>query len=146
LALTKRESEILAGYVSSLLPAMNLAQWSVRIQVDPLEEDSGAVARIIPAFGQHRATLILCYGFTDMSLADQRRYLVHELTHLHLQRVYRAFTAVQQVASPGEFAIMDTAIKEAIETATDDLASAWSESLPLISDPPKAHDQESGSC
>jgi hypothetical protein len=146
LALTKRETDILKGFVTTLLGEMDLTQWSVLIEEEPLAADDDAVARIVPTYGQYRAVLFLCQGFTDAALSAQQRYLVHELTHLHLQAVYRSFTAAQQVVSPGEYAILDITMKEAMETATGAIATAWARALPGISYQAKEADQEPGSC
>lgn len=76
-------------------------------------------------YGQRHAVIRLCQDFASLSPTDQRKVLVHELLHCHLDRIavpFRADNVVGRAIGDISRDILEEQVREAIEHAVDAIA------------------------
>ena len=129
--MTKRDRKALGKYVRWIADRMGLRDWHFLLDHEPPEQDE-AWASIFPTYGQRRAVIHFAVDTRDRPTDTLRRIVVHELMHCHHDRmdgVYR--TAAEQMGQQARLVSMES-WRSTLENATDDIASAWAESFPLI--------------
>lgn len=120
------------AYVRDLQQRLRLSDWTIIVNVADMAQD-GALADITPWIHQRRAELRFGHAFADLSAADARQTIVHELLHCKL---FAAQTLVEEIitASTGSKAarLALIAVNASIEQATDDLADVIAPHMPEL--------------
>jgi len=145
---TRAEQRALRDYVRWVADAMGLRDWLLDVVVAeevpegglPHSEEFRGVAAATPVPGQRRAGVHFTHGFrTDHSAQSQRAIVVHELVHCHLadMREFVRSCACDLLAQQ-TYDVLSFGFDLAWEHATDAIACAWAEKMPLIAWPKEA--------
>jgi hypothetical protein len=118
-------------YLGRLAEAMGLWDWSILVRPEAPEEDE-VYACVQPTMWQRRATLRVDHGVRSWPLERLRRVMVHELVHCHLDRMDSQYRVLLDELGPQARRVAEEAWRALDEEATDDIATAWAERLPLI--------------
>ena len=113
-------------YASELARLMRLVDWSLKIAHEPSPLENVA-ALIELTYGQKRGIIYLSDVFHKYSREDQRRYLVHELVHCHIEPTVMP---MKSLIKKDAWAVWTCAF----EYSTDSLADVIAPLMPL---PPK---------
>jgi hypothetical protein len=128
------QHQAIADYITTVLPILELRDWTVALDRHPLPEDTTAYAEISVIPGQKRANITLCRDWPTIEPDKYRRLIAHELIHCHLDTPAHYLDDVlnELVGRPATLAILTT-VRERIELAVDALAEAV---VPLLPDAP----------
>lgn len=116
-------------YTRQLAGLLQLSHW--RIDLDPTLPPDDALAQIRCVSGQQRALIQIGTGFHALSLADQRSTIVHELVHIFLWPATEVIEHTLPILGTVAGQMVEAAHDLAIERATDALAVAIADWLPL---------------
>ena len=121
----------LGQYIREMADLMGLRDWHLIIADDPLIDDPDANARVSVVFGQKRASIEFPPDWAERDADGFRRTICHELVHCHLWSMEQRVDDLCGVLGSAAYMVASNAMKEAHELATDGIASAWAETLPL---------------
>lgn len=126
-----RRAKRVQGYAEELVTWMGLADWTVEISTDEIEDDS--LAEIECIYGQRLAKISLNPNWDTMTPAAQRDTLVHELVHAILAPMSQmSCDMIDALNVEGQGPIVaKAAIANVEEWVTDNIAIAWGQHLPL---------------
>lgn len=113
-------------------PLLGLKDWVIYLTGEACAED--AHADISPLYGQKRARIRLDPAFGKLSEADQRRILIHELLHCHLECI-KDFVrdALSESDEALAFAVL-AGVNQHVEYAVDAISTAMT---PMLAPRPK---------
>lgn len=111
------------SYLRDLADRLGLRDWTVRV-LDGAPDTPDAVATVDCPSGRKIAAVNLSDGFLDLSPAEQRQTLTHELVHCHF---WPAYDLAHQYLSEDAFA----AFRQALEYGVDGLADVLAPHLPV---------------
>lgn len=128
----------LGRYVRELADLMGLRDWTVQTNTDVKLDatnhrfaDGQVVASVRIPHGTKSLELTVDNAWSRWDADTLRRVIVHELVHAHLIVMLWAFDNIQNVVGGALFEVLDSAFDDAHELATDAIAVAWAETLPL---------------
>jgi hypothetical protein len=111
------------AYLEWLQDILNLTEWTVRLCDTPADE--GNAAEIQPVDGSRVANLFLAPDFLTFTKGDIRRYLIHELLHLHHQDAEQVIDELAACLSKQEHTLAANLHRHACEVMVDQQAIAW---------------------
>jgi hypothetical protein len=120
-------------YIHDLCERMGLRDWDVTLMEDSPGPEHDAECHTV--YGAKRARLRIIPSLREYSLEKQRRIIVHELVHPHLDNLYESFKTLEGHLHRDAYDLLDQAVRRDLEFAVDGIAVAWAEALPL---PPNA--------
>lgn len=112
----------LGRYVSDLARDYGLTDWEISFKTAPCGGD--AQADITCTYGQRRATIALAHDFATYEPQRQRRVLIHELTHCHLDPIDTVTHNLERILGVAAYGVHYEAINDAVEWAADIIATA----------------------
>lgn len=127
--LIQAQVQHLQGYVDSLLGAMQLDGWVVRVSDQTADDDNHAEVLIVE--GQRRADIFFDESFLSEPLDVQRHFTIHELLHIKLRGLRDAASTVKGIVGKRAWEVFQSTHDLAEENATDDLATVLAPMLPL---------------
>ena len=131
--MTPEDWEVLNAYIEARRNDLWLADWGFTVRHDP-PSSASAMAEIRPTYGRRHATVRFCSDFRELSAAEQRHVVVHELIHCHLaqiQHLTSSDSGIGKALGTAGHPVLD-AVAMAIEHAVDSLADVIAPNLPLI--------------
>lgn len=120
-------------YIHDLCERMGLRDWDVSIIESEPDPEHDAECHTI--YGAKRARLRISESLREYSPEKQRRIIVHELVHPHLDNLYESFKTLQGHLHRDAYDLLEQAVRRDLEFAVDGISVAWAESLPLPPDP-----------
>lgn len=129
----------LGDYILDVKHRMGLRDWTIDLVIDDLERgehdvtDSNGepVAEIDCMYGSKRAVLTLTPGWEQADPEMLRMVICHELVHAHLAITGWAVNNASFAMGKAAFDVFQASCSNAEEIATDSIAVAWAEMLPL---------------
>ncbi len=124
--MTPKEFRSVAKYVIRTAAEYGLRDWQIVVHEGTKADDLAAGVWCV--YGRRIAHVSVADDFTASSPEEQRRIVLHELTHIHLDQT----TTLIQEALPGilgapAYAVFEQAYRQAMEHATDAIADAVAE-------------------
>jgi hypothetical protein len=130
-------------YLLAAQRMLRLEHWKIEIAERSLNEDKGEAARIFPTYGTHYAVLSFSEIWNEFPEAKKRKTIAHELAHLIVERAWNlAFEISKEYLAPAIHGVYALAIKEAIETAIDDIAENFATMLDDYPEPAPEPDDD----
>lgn len=135
---TKAPATILDGdrdklrvYIRQLADAMGLRDWVITVGDEPMPDSATVDADIFCAYGQRWARVRLATGWETWPPEKLRATVVHECIHPHLNSITSTVDNVQSLIGEAVYRPLHNTLVDIIEYATDGIAVAWAEFLPL---------------
>ena len=126
--MTSQEFKSLGRYVAKVASAYGLRDWHITLHGDTHErENAGEVSCV---YGQRRAHIGVSAEFGGLDADEQRHVVVHELTHIHLDQVVQLVEDLQPLLGKQAFDTFMLGYRQAVEHATDAIASAIHKGFP----------------
>lgn len=123
----KKQHEIITKQVKHTAETMGLADWSITVSLEMLDEDSGNTAEAHITNDSSAAEIWLCHGWPDKTPDDALWTVVHELMHLHTHRMSdHVDKLIYDRFSPFETRLAWSFWTSAHETTVDNIARHWS--------------------
>ena len=111
-------------YLRQLANMIALKDWRIEIREEPPEHrEADASIRLI--YGRKFAIIAMSESFLNLSPEDQRKSLIHELIHCHVEQMWEF--ALERMPSD-----MESSFKRIAEYAVDGLADGFASHLPLL--------------
>lgn len=130
---SKPDQGVVCTYVRDVADTLGLSDWTFRIRFDDAA-DADAIAQVVPTFGQRDAVLLLSALFAWSDPQVQRATICHELIHCILAPITEAYgSALTEAAGQRSADVVDEAVSPVVEVATETLAIAVAELVPLPS-------------
>ena len=125
------ERKRLLRYIRTLANTLGLHDWTINVAPDEPDEKE-AYAAVSCVYGRRIANVWLAHGVEQLAPAEQRLTLVHELLHIHFDRVL----SLSQQALPGllgaaGYTVYEEALREHVEHGVDAVADALAAAFPL---------------
>lgn len=120
----------LGKYLRKLADVMGLRDWDIQL-VDDAPSDGGAAASIWVVYGRKRAEVRFTHDWSANTPEQLRYYAVHELVHCHLDGGFEVVNNLELTIGKPLHAVTWNFMKDHIEHATDGIAMAWAETLPV---------------
>lgn len=92
LQLNKEDLVQISEYVRTVVPILRLNAWNIQIGNNCVLD--GAIAEASCADGQQTATINFSELFTRISPEEQRNTVVHELLHIHINRLRSSASSI----------------------------------------------------
>ena len=120
--------EALTAWISHVMPWLGIPQWEINL-LDAQPESENAAASILCTHGRDIAALCLSSDFFDFPSHSQQHYLMHELSHIVLDRLDKVagFSALDKLLGAAAFEVFYANHKTALEKTTDSLACVFIE-------------------
>lgn len=118
-----------AKYCNSVLPLLNLKQWTIKVSDGIPPEDAWADIEVSENLWE--ATIRVGEDFFKESPTSQRRILAHELMHVHHAAVERMVNTMDGVLGSQAFSILDKLWDMETERVAEALSFVVAEILPL---------------
>lgn len=130
--MTDKQRLSLVNYVGRLADALGLGEWHLVLHYDSADAGNAAEVSVVP--GRRTAHISLSEDFPTFDPEEQRHVLVHELIHIHLDRIrtYARDTLPEVMGRPA-WAAWHVTERDLNEYATDALAAAFAPHMPLWS-------------
>lgn len=134
----------IAAHIRWTADQMNLRDWTLQLKWEPAdigEEKFSCYAKIEVMDTKPIANIWVCDGFVHIPPEEQHRAIVHELVHIHLDRL--ASIGDEQCKSYlglVGYEMLGSEMHRAIEQVTEAIASSWSRTLDPIPDKLTAED------
>ncbi len=129
--MTHVERKRFARYVRTMANTLGLRDWTLNLQHDE-PDTKDAWASVACVYGRRIANLWFAHGFEDLSPAEQRHTIVHELLHIHFDRVRSlADGTLPGLLGAAAYAAFEAAQREVVEHGVDAVADALASALPL---------------
>lgn len=127
--MTSKQEKSLVRYISDIGKEYGLTGWEIALSHDADDHNAAQVACV---YGRRIALLALSPDFATFPPEEQRRVILHELTHVHLDQV----TTLVHDALPGllgqpAFDAFIAGYRQAMEHSTDAIAAAIADKFPL---------------
>lgn len=119
----------LGKYVREMADLCGLRDWTVRVDMDPCDEDNAGECRVI--YGRKYGIVRVSHDWAEKPPEELRNTIIHELLHMHCEPMMWAVNNVQVPLGSVAFGILDGSFRDALEVAVDSIATAWAETLPL---------------
>jgi hypothetical protein len=130
-------------YLLAAQRMLRLEHWKIEIDERNLNEDKGDAARIFPTYGTHYAVLSLSEIWNEFTEAKKRKTIAHELVHLIVNRAWHlALEKADEFLNPQAYAVYVASLKEAFETAIDDIAENFATMLDDYPEPAPEPDDD----
>lgn len=129
MAIFDGDRDKLGAYVRHMADAMGLKDWDITVSDNPAPEDTNA--HITCVYGQRRAIVDFDNEWPEWTREKLRRIAAHELVHCFLDQLTWPVSNVRNIIGQSLYDVTHEAIRDAIELATDGIATAWAETLPL---------------
>jgi len=128
---TPKDWKTLTDYITARQADLNLATWKVVVEREPpIDENADATTWI--ATHSENARMRFASEFRKGDPDYQRITVLHELLHLHIDRLYEASNSVMAEAeTPGRVMIAEL-LRTEYERVVDRLAVAIAPCYPLI--------------
>jgi hypothetical protein len=120
----------LGEYVRDLADRMGLRDWVINIMKDPPENvNHGACIDVI--YGRRVANLQFREEWPEWDSEQLRSTVCHELVHCHINPLRNAIDNIEAAVGKMIYDPLYNSVTDYIEYATDAIATAWAETLPL---------------
>jgi hypothetical protein len=136
--------EQLGRYVRELADRMGLMDWKLKLgdgrpprdsdDPPPYREAENDAACVHIVYGRKVAVVWFADDWADWEMGELRQTATHELVHCHLQGMQWALNNVQELVPAMTMNVVNGAFRDMCEIATDGIAMAWAETLPLPSE------------
>jgi len=130
----------LDDYIEDVASILGLGHWTIHLLIEDIPEENEhlVMGEMIKTPGRHVAVMRLNKLLFEEEPFDFRHYIVHELLHLHIEKLFRHLEAIRKVFSQqrGSIVWMEAAMETArldMEEVTDRLASVAEPLVPLPS-------------
>lgn len=121
----------LARYVRTVANTLGLHDWTVNIQEEE-PDDKEAYAAVSCVYGRRIASVWFAHGFENLEPEEQRHVIVHELLHVHFDRVLtQAQQALPGLLGVGAFTVYLEGLRENVEHGVDAVADALAAAFPV---------------
>lgn len=121
--MSRVDFEAIKDYIGEIAEQIGLRDWDLILNTTPCEDPANR-ATCNPTYGQKRAMLTLCKDFATIADDDKRQVIIHELIHCHLDAIDTACRNVRNQLGEMVYPVWAESVKDAIEWATDGIASA----------------------
>lgn len=129
--MTHAERKRLARYVRTAANTLGLHDWDIRIQDDE-PDTKEAWASVSCTYGRRIARIWFSAGFELIDPDEQRHVIVHELLHIHFDRILsQADGSLPGLLGIGAFSMYMAGLRENIEHGVDAVADALAAALPV---------------
>lgn len=93
--------EEIEAYVQTLLPLLLLQHWEVKVLIEPIDDAHGhtVMGEMVKTPGRPQAVLVINPMIFEEGPETQRHFIVHELLHCQVDRLFRHIESVRQVFS-----------------------------------------------
>src|SRR5688500_7921750 len=115
-------------YVRDVADRLGLRDWEIRLRRTPCEDGNGASVTVV--YGRRLATMELCADFVTISADDRRHNITHELIHCHMDQCYVILRQLERTFGQAVYSVIREVQHEAIEQATDALATVIAPTMP----------------
>ena len=120
----------LGAYIREMADIMGLRDWHLNLRHDPPDREECA-ADIDVVYGRRAAAIRIQTGWEHWKPEDLRSTVAHELIHCHLNPSRNVLDNMEQAIGQMLHNTAYNALTDYIEYATDAIATAWAEFLPL---------------
>lgn len=125
------ERKRIARYVARLAALMGLRDWTINIMSDEPDVKE-AYASVACTYGRRIASVWFADGFELLPPDVQRHVIVHELLHVHFDRITTlASQSLPMVMGAPAYGVFDEALRDHLEHGVDAVADAFACALPL---------------
>jgi hypothetical protein len=126
-----RRAKRVQEYAEELVSWMGLADWTITVTTEEVED--GSMAEIECIYGQRLARVSLSPQWDEFDLPTQRDTLVHELVHAILAPLTQmAYDMIDALNVEGQGPMVAKASMGNVEEwVVDNIAIAWGQHLPL---------------
>jgi hypothetical protein len=132
------DRDALGSYIRHMADMMALRDWEFRISDDPPDPNqdddlpsSSKAAQVEVTYGRRVARLFFANDWSTWEPGELRQTVAHELIHCHQEPMRWSLNNVKHVVSPPMMAVLYAAFTDGLELATDAIATAWADSLPM---------------
>lgn len=134
----------LAAHIRWTADQMNLRDWKLQLKWEPADmgdDKFSCYARIEVMQTISTANIWVCDGFAHIPPDEQHRAIVHELVHIHLDRLTLiGDDQCKSYLGLVGYEMLGSEMHRAIEQVTEAIASSWSLTLDRIPDRLTAED------
>jgi len=124
------DREALQVYIRQMADLMGLKDWTVKLNDDPPENPNHA-ACIDTRYGRKLANISVPVDWVNEPPERFRATICHELIHCFLNPFRDSIDNVQSLVGELVYRPLYNTLTDQIEYATDGIATAWAEKLPL---------------
>lgn len=127
----------LEQYVVTMADEMGLRTWRFQVKVGEIASDhvlrstQEAGAQIEPLWANRSAVITLAPNWSERPPEDLRETVCHEMVHAHLSQFTWTVNMIEDALGTSAFQVFEQAMHIADEYATEAIAIAWAERLPL---------------
>jgi hypothetical protein len=128
-------------YMRDIADRLGLRDWVFKLSDDPPPRDDDdpepqkerntPAAMVHIVYGRKYAIVYVATDWASWTPEELRNTVSHEFIHCHLQGMRWALNNVQNLIPAMTVGVIDGAFRDANEIATDSIATAWAETLPL---------------
>lgn len=124
----------LVTYVDEIRHYMNLSHWEVEVVITSTEDLSNhdPFVEVVKVKDRPLATILFPQVVLDYPLEEIRHYIVHELLHLHIQRLWRHIESLQPLIGVFSYATFSEAARADMEEMVDRLTYIIEPLIPLL--------------
>ncbi len=131
--MTPKERKAVGTYVRWMANELGLRDWTLAVSRDT--SDTACYADIDVATQTKEATIRLCVEWTTLSPEIQRRAVIHELLHCHLNRLSNYWEYVAESVGRAVTDPTSKAHSRDMEVAIDAIALEIAKHYPLLGQP-----------
>lgn len=129
--LNDRDRLTLSRYIRAIADEVELRDWTIELAENPAPADSQGHIHV--TYGRKLATLSVGRGFRELTAAEQRQTIAHELVHCHFEPAANmVLNDLEQWLGKQADQIFFDGFKRQMEYAVDALATALAKRLPPI--------------
>lgn len=129
--MTLNERKRLGKYVRNIANTLGLRDWQLNLMPDE-PDTKEAHAAVACTYGRKIASIWFASGFELLEPQEQRHVIVHELLHIHFDRVLTLSSqALPAAMGAPAWGVFDEAMRDHIEHGVDAVAEAIADAFPL---------------
>ena len=128
--LSATSKSVFLEYLNGLQELLHVSHWKVVIDWEENCHNT-CDGQLAVTTGRYSATLWLHNNFFTLPLVDQRRVLVHELLHIHTDKILSSAAAGFKQLSKDTKAVVTRLTREAEEYTVDALSEVLAQFVPL---------------
>lgn len=127
----------LGVYIRDMADLCGLRDWHLILEGHVPDRDnedddtSHPAAQIEVTYGRRLACIRVASDWATWTPEELRQTVIHELIHCHQEPMRWSINNCKHVVSPPMMSVLYAAFTDGMERATDDIATAWAETLPL---------------
>jgi hypothetical protein len=127
---TPKQRRSLLRYILDIAVHMGLRDWTFSLEAEPCEDAHAAT--IACTYGRKIASICVSQHWMTTAPEEQRHVIIHELVHVHLDsNLTLVEGSLPSQLGASAFSVFREAYRQHNEHATDAIASAIEEFIPL---------------